>query len=255
VPCKNRLIRAWEKRITLQGLVLILSLITLLVIVVGFGISYGSNDDKYRFEVGSSPYNVTYKDWAAKWWQWYVSVPKTHSPNNLDFPNHIQNQTCSVMQDPSLPVFFLFTPYVEDKAPTRTCDIPKGKAILIPIVSSEMDTGDPTLKENSTKALVDTATSGNNNALISVTLDGTKLDFNQDQKNRVLTAPFIISLPQHNIWEEKERPGKYTGVAEGYYLLLKPLEVGNHTLFYEAGTGEPNPNQYAQSVTYHLNVK
>jgi predicted transcriptional regulator len=45
------------------------------------------------------------------------------------------------------------------------------------------------------------------------------------------------------------------GVVEGYYLLLKSLATGNHTLYYEAGTGEPNPNQYAQSVTYHLNVK
>ncbi|TLX87561.1 MAG: hypothetical protein E6L01_02105 [Thaumarchaeota archaeon] len=100
-----------------------------------------------------------------------------------------------------------------------------------------------------------TATSGNINALIAVTLDGTKLDFNHDQKYRVLTDPFIINLPEHNIWEEKEKPGKYTGVAEGYYLFLTRLAIGNHTLYYEAGTGEPNPNQYAQSVTYHLNVK
>jgi hypothetical protein len=239
----------------LKSVIVGLSLITLFIIILGLGNSYGSSDDKFRFEVNSSPYNTTYKDWAAKWWQWYVSVPKTQSPNNLDYPNHIHNQTCSVLQDPSSPVYFLFTPYVEEKAADRTCEVPQGKAILIPIVSGEMDTGDPTLTENSTKGLMDTATSGNNNALIAVTLDGTKLDYNQDQKNRVLTDPFIINLPEHNIWEEKEKPGKYTGVAEGYYLLLKPMAVGNHTLYYEAGTGEPNPNQYAQSVTYHLNVK
>jgi hypothetical protein len=81
------------------------------------------------------------------------------------------------------------------------------------------------------------------------------LDFNHDQKYRVLTNPFIINLPERNIWEEKEKPGKYTGVAEGYFLFLKPLAVGNHSLYYEAGTGEPNPNQYAKSVTRHLNVK
>lgn len=96
---------------------------------------------------------------------------------------------------------------------------------------------------------------GNNNAVISVKLDGIPLEFNHDQKYRVLTDPFTINLPEHNIWEEKEKPGKYTGVAEGYYLLLKPLKTGNHTLYYEAGTGELNPNQYAQSVTYRLNVK
>jgi hypothetical protein len=62
-------------------------------------------------------------------------------------------------------------------------------------------------------------------------------------------------LPEHNLWEEKEKPGTYKGIAEGYYLFLKPLETGNHTLYYEAGTSEPNPNQYIQSVTYHLIVK
>lgn len=218
------------------------------------GISYAS-DENLRFEVGSSPYNVTYSDWAAKWWQWYVSVPKTHSPNNLDYPNHIQNQTCSVMQDPSSPVFFLFTPYVDEKAADRTCEIPHDKAILIPIVSAEMDTGDPTLTENSTKALIDTATEGNNDALISITLDGTRLNFNHDQRFRTLSDPFVINLPIHNLWEEKEKPGRYTGVTEGYFLFLKPLSSGNHTLYYEAGTGPPNPNQYSQSVTYHLIVK
>jgi len=230
-------------------------ILAMMIVVISLSGSAKANDDNYRFEVNSSPYNIPYSEWAGKWWQWYVSVPKTHSPNNLDYPNHIANQTCSVFQDASSPVFFLFTPYVEEKVADRTCDIPAGKAILLPIVNAEMDTGDPTLTENSTKGLIDTATSGNNNAVISIKLDGVTLDFNQDQKYRVLTKPFSITLPENNLWEEKEEPGTYTGVAEGYFLFLKPLSMGNHTLYYEAGTGEPNPNQYAQSVTYHLIVK
>ena len=217
--------------------------------------SYASPDENPLFETGSSPYNVSYNEWAAKWWQWYVSVPKTSSPNYLDYPGHTSNQTCSVLQDPDSPVFFLFTPLVEEKVAERTCTVPSGKAIFIPIVSSEMDTGDPSLTDNSTKGLVDTATEGNNNALISVKLDGATLEFNHDQKNRILTQPFKITLPEHNLWEEKEKPGIYNGIAEGYYLFLKPLAIGNHTLYYEAGTGEPNPTQYAQTVTYHLTVK
>ncbi len=216
---------------------------------------YASSDENVRFEVGSSPYNITDKEWAARWWQWYVSVPLTHSPNNPNYPNHITNQTCSVFQDPSSPVFFLFSPYVEEKMAERTCDVPKEKAIMVPIVSGEMDTGDPSLSDNSTQSLEDTATGGNNNAAILVRLDGDTLNFNQDSKYRILTKPFNIVLPEHNLWEEKEKPGTYLGVAEGYYLFLKPLSVGNHTLYYEAGTSEPNPNQYSQAVTYHLDVK
>jgi hypothetical protein len=238
-----------------RAVIPILFPIALYLMLLLFGTSYGSTDDKVRFEVGSSPYNVSDKDWAAKWWQWYVSVPKTHSPNNLDYPNHITNQTCSVFQNASSPVFFLFTPYVEEKVADRTCIVPKGKAILVPIVSGEMDTGDPTITDTSDKTLKETATGGNNNAAILTKLDGATLDFNHDPKYRILTDFFTINLPPHNIWEEKEKPGTYKGVAEGYYLFLKPLQVGNHTLYYEAGTSEPNPNQYAQTVTYHLIVK
>ena len=66
---------------------------------------------------------------------------------------------------------------------------------------------------------------------------------------------FNITLPEHNLWEEKEVPGTYEGITEGYFLFLNPLPPGNHTLYYEAATNPPNPNVYAQAVTYHLNVK
>ena len=48
-----------------------------------------------------------------------------------------------------------------------------------------------------------------------------------------------MTLPEHNIWEEKERPGTYKGVTR--FLFLKPLSEGNHTLYYEAAINPPNP--------------
>jgi hypothetical protein len=36
------------------------------------------------------------------------------------------------------------------------------------------------------------------------------------------------------LWEEKEVPGTYKGITEGYFLFLNPLPAGNHTLSYEA---------------------
>ena len=50
-------------------------------------------------------------------------------------------------------------------------------------------------------------------------------------------------------------PGTYKAVTDGYFLFLKPLSEGNHTLYYQAATNPPNPNVYAQTVKYHLNVK
>jgi hypothetical protein len=204
---------------------------------------------------GSSPYGTNFTQWIAKWWQWYVSVPKTESPNYLDYPNHIGKVDCAIRQDPSSPVFFLFTPLVDESSPERTCVIPKDKAILIPIIAAEADNGDPEQTDKSEQGMSQSAKAGNDYGAISIKLDDAKLNFNEDPKFRALSAFFNITLPKHNLWEEKEKPGTYKGVTEGYFLFLKPLSEGNHTLYYEAATNPPNPNVYAQAVKYHLNVK
>lgn len=218
-------------------------------------ISYASQVDPLLHSVDSSPYNTTSREWAQKWWQWYVSVPKTQSPNYPEYPNHIQTNDCSVLQDPKSPVFFLFTPLVEMSNVEWSCTVPKDKSIMIPIVSALADFGDPTLPEKTDESLLSTVKPGNDFAQIKVTLNGEKLGYNSDPKWRILTDFFNITLPEHNLWMDKEKPGTYRAVADGYFLFLKPLSPGEHLLNYEAATIPPNENQYAQSVSYHLVVK
>jgi hypothetical protein len=216
--------------------------------------SYASQDP-YIYSVDSSPYNMTYQNWVQKWWEWYVSVPKTHSPNYPDYPNHITTNDCSVLQEPSNPVFYLFTPITDMASVELTCTIPKGKSILLPIVSAAADFGDPTLPSKTDQSLVSTVKPGNDFAQIKVELDGKTLAFNSDPKWRIMTDFFNITLPEHNLWDDKESPGTYRAIAEGYNLFLKPLTPGEHLLYYEAATIPPNENQYAQTVRYHLIVK
>ena len=66
---------------------------------------------------------------------------------------------------------------------------------------------------------------------------------------------FNITLPEHNLWGEKEVPGTYKGITEGYFLLLNPLPPGNHTLYYEAATNPPNPNVVGLFMSYLRNNK
>lgn len=216
--------------------------------------SYAS-EDPFIYSVDSTPYNSTYQNWVQKWWQWYVSVPKTHSPNFPNYPNHITTTDCSVMQEPSNPVFYLFTPLTDMANVEWTCTVPKGKSILLPVVSAAADFGDPTLPSRTDQSLVTTVKPGNDYAQIKVELDGKVLGFNSDPKWRIMTDFFNITLPEYNLWDDKESPGTYRAVAEGYNLFLKPLTPGEHLLTYEAATIPPNENQYAQTVTYHLIVK
>ena len=73
--------------------------------------------------------------------------------------------------------------------------------------------------------------SNNNNKNDTFTYQ--QLNFNEDPKFRAMSDFFNITLPEHNLWEEKEVPGTYKGITEGYFLLLNPLPPGNHTLYYE----------------------
>jgi hypothetical protein len=226
----------------------VINLILTLVPVSLF--AYASENDPKLFSEDSAPYGVSYSEWTQRWWQWYVSIPKTQSPNFVS--NHIE---CSVGQDPNSPVFFLFSPLVDEENPNRTCTIPQGKAVLIPIVSGIADFGDPELPEKTDKALTETVIAGNNNAEILVKLDGVPLDISNEDRFRVLSDFFNIKLPENNLWEEKEKPGTYRARAEGYYVFLEPLSTGEHILYYEAGTHFPNPINYSQKVTYRLIVK
>jgi hypothetical protein len=216
--------------------------------------SYAS-EDQFIYSVDSSPYNKTYQNHVQDWWKWYVSVPKTQSPNYPNYANHIKTSDCSVLQAPSNPVFYLFTPLTDMANVEWTCTIPKGKSILLPIVSASADFGDPTLPSKNDQSLVSTVKPGNDFAQIKVQLDGKTLGFNSDPKWRIITDFFNYTLPERNLWDDKELPGTYRAIAEGYNLFLKPLSTGEHLLKYEAATLPPNENQYAQTVTYHLIVK
>jgi hypothetical protein len=227
----------------------------MLVAISSLALSYGQESQPKIFLTGSSPYGIPFNQWIGKWWQWYVSVPKTESPNHPDYPDHISKENCAIRQNLSSPVLFLFTPLVDEPSPERTCDVPKDKAILIPIISGEADNGDPEQTDKSERGMIQTAKAGNDYGAISIKLDNTKLNFNEDPKFRAMSGFFNITLPEHNLWEEKEVPGTYKGITEGYFLFLNPLPAGNHTLYYEAATNPPNPNVYAQTVTYYLNVK
>ena len=51
--------------------------------------------------------------------------------------------------------------------------------------------------------MIQSAKSVNDYGAITVKLDGTKLDFNEGPKFRVVSNFFNITLPEYNIWEEK----------------------------------------------------
>jgi hypothetical protein len=76
----------------------------------------------------SRPFGMTYEQWAARWWQWALSIPVDQNPV-LDPTGEL----CGVGQ--SGRVWFLAGTFGGGPA-TRVCTVPAGKALFFPIVNA-----------------------------------------------------------------------------------------------------------------------
>jgi len=187
---------------------------------------------------------------TAQWWQWALSIPAPLNPQ-LDptGENGVVGQHG--------PVWFLAGIFGGGTV-TRTCSVPEGKALFFPVINDvEINTpnvcgsGPNNVSVKILRAM--SAASVNGAANLSVTVDGVVV------KNLrcVQSEVFEVALPANSIFVPLCPPasvpaGVYSpAVSDGYYVLLNPLRVGNHTLHFYA---ENPAATLAQSVTYNLTV-
>ena len=194
------------------------------------------------FEPDSSPYNVGYSKWTVRWWNWCLSQPICSHPVN-DRKRTDRNASNNQIY-PS--VWFLAG--TTDGNAERECIVPAVRSILCPIINFEISTAEePNL--NTDEALLSRA-NGEIDKIenLNVIIDGTRLS--NLKKFRVQSGVFDVNLPQGNIWGVK--PGKTRAAADGYWIFLKPLPKGMHTLQFNgsclAGTINIGTN-------YHLEVR
>lgn len=143
-------------------------------------------------------------------------------------------------------------------AATRECTIPQGKALFFPVINGVVfDTPGAcgqgaasfTMDEliGQVTPYVDLADK------MSVTLDGKK-----KTRFQRLTSTFDVTLPEKSMWDQLcsfyglgNLPGGVYKPAyqDGYYTLLKPLKLGDHTIRIQGTEGE-----FSLDVTYHIHV-
>jgi hypothetical protein len=197
------------------------------------------------YPLGSKPYGSTYGIWTAKWWQWTLSIPKNINPGG-----DTTGKDCALKQ--SGPVWFLSGTF--GGSATRSCALASGKAILLPLINAECDyKAKPNLKTES--QLLACAKSENEGITgLDATVDGVKI---QGLSNfRVQSPLFNITYIPNNI--NGAPIGTTQGISDGYWVMLKPLPVGDHTI-HMAGSvvnyAEGTLNNFANEVTYHIKVQ
>lgn len=200
--------------------------------------------------IHTKPEGQTYGRWAAEWWQWALGVPFAASPF-LD----LTGEYCSQRQVDD--VWFLAGSFSTDPV-VRTCEIPRRKSLFFPLINNFYGAflNDP--PETRTEEFVRAAAACTEPAQISVWIDGFKvprsLHFFTGESGS-LSPLFNVQLPPDNYFgvgtEVIPELVLSPSAEQGYYLFVRPLPPGQHTIRWVATGCLPG---FSQDITYHLKV-
>jgi len=204
----------------------------------------------------SSPYDLSYADWAARYWQWSLSFPITEYPAADSAPPE-SNQ--------SGPVWFL--PSVTgNRTVTRSMTIPSGTSLFFPALSVYWDNS--SCPENTTLTEAELLELANDQwdrfaSLTVCIIDGVLvngLDNPQETPYRVETDRFYVTAADHdNIFAATGTPcfldgGTVDMVSVGAFLMVKPLSVGPHTIRVIGAAGPLSDPFFTKDATYNITV-
>jgi hypothetical protein len=181
--------------------------------------------------------NLTFLDWIVRWCNWIFGIPLNKNPINDK-----SGKNCGNQQPEDVNMWFLATAF---RGPTeRTCRIHAGKPIFVPIcveIASEgekKDSGDLiSYSGDKLKKRISDIKS------LEVLVDGVKIT--NMEEFRIHTT-LNLSVEEDNVYGF--RPGIHSAVANGYWLILKPVPVGDHKLWYSWDGKQDN------QMTYNLTI-
>jgi hypothetical protein len=204
------------------------------------------------------------EEWAKQYWIWWMTVPETipkDPTTNLD--------SCFMGFDSEGVMIFLVNAY-QITYNTR-CTIPSDRHILVPLLVGECDPTVPDPRGKSENIQDKWACAKDANEVFKawqVVLDNRILYknsgneiVNQNLTQQILvrnSSVFTLNIPDINRYGAPA--GSYPAVVDGYYLVLKPLSVGEHILEYSIVheipvPGVGMPQQIPGKATYSFTVR
>jgi hypothetical protein len=209
-------------------------------------------DPKPRvFSPNAQPYGQSYGEWAADWWQWVLTQPAATNP--LTDPTGAQ---CANNQQG--PVWFLVG--TTGGSANRTCTVPTGKALLFPVVNNvyaafafdPSGAVPPDPREQRTEAFVRNAAHFTASGL-TATIDGASVP-NIEERYFEQSALFSVTLPAGNLFGLSEGFVLDPCADEGYYLMVKPLSPGRHTISLAGTLQLPGQPAFEVAASYEIIV-
>lgn len=214
-----------------------------------------AQSDGLAFKVTDRPYDNSFNFWVEKWFGWFLSLPNDEGNGTLTHPrDNYSPEKCSWNQDQIGPVWMLPDGRgSDDLVEVRNCKIPEGKAILVQIVGSNCSEEEKA-KYKIYEELLRCANWVLDKAEINATIDGKEV-INTQNKNEFFVQPFLtnITYAKSNIYNARE--GTYRGMEAGYFLFVKPLPVGNHTIQFNENVINPEDVNDKRISNVHYNIQ
>ena len=234
------------------------AIITTSVIALGGGAAIASDNSKAL--------NRVISDLSEDWWQWAYSIPDDVHPLNTNglIDGQVDDdalaetrKSCGVGQQDD--IWFLGGAFgstndgVPDTPPfdiRRECVVPEGARLFVPLINAactEVQDGFTTENDlaDCVRELADLIVD------LNATIDGRRVRITEG-RNRAQTGLFPINLPPGSIFgitDDEFRPS--VAVADGFYVLTRPLREGTHTI--EVSGSVPDFN-FTLNVVYEVFV-
>jgi hypothetical protein len=181
----------------------------------------------------------TIAEWGGGWYNWAYNFPAADGDPIIDPTGEL----AGLYQSP--PVFFIAGTYGETGI-TRSFDVPWGVHLLIPLTNSFTLNFTPDLdpaEVDAARALTDGVDS------LFFELNGMSAGDTATLKQYRESVFFIYDAQVPNIWDDPL--GQWPNFIDGYWLMLKPLPVGQHTIRFGGGNSSMG---FAVEVTAHFRV-
>lgn len=188
--------------------------------------------------------NKPASEYVNIWWQWTYTMPKESSP-----VRDLTGEYCHVGQNGN--VWFLAGGYGNSKI-HRHCTIPYGKYIFFPVINMvyfPRNKGSLSCDEAKRSAAL------NNDKLLSIEISLDSVSAWNPANTRISSENCFDLLGL--VPKELSPPKIYPAATDGYWVMLKPLSKGSHTLNFKAQYDREKGaySKMVQDIEYELIIE
>ena len=172
------------------------------------------------FPPESKPYGLTYAEHEKNFWKWALGIPAKENPVNDPTGEKCANGQSNANSS----VFYLS--FNNGGISERTCKVPAGKGLLIPVMqveSSDKDVPGASVEELRISAKKDQDSVNS----LYLKIGDKEYKYEDLFKYRTPTDVFEVIFPDNGIFGVLEG-GLSKAVADGFYILTEPLTNGTY---------------------------